>query len=139
MSPIRILLVEDFIPYRNLIVKLLSKNPDLCVISEIDDGIEAVEQAQRLRPDLILMDIGLPRLNGLAAARQIFGLVPTAKIVYLTQMTDVDVVEEALSAGAAGYVLEREAKHVLLPPLATILKGNRFVSDGLSRNGSAEA
>jgi DNA-binding NarL/FixJ family response regulator len=138
MSPIRILLVEDFIPYRNLIVKLLSKNPDLCVISEIDDGIEAVEQAQRLRPDLILMDIGLPRLNGLAAARQIFGLVPTAKIVYLTQMTDVDVVEEALSTGAAGYVLKHEAEHVLLAALATILKGNRFVSSGLSRNGSAK-
>jgi DNA-binding NarL/FixJ family response regulator len=64
---------------------------------------------------------------------------PNGKGRLLNAITNVDVIEEALSAGAAGYVLEREAKHVLLPPLATILKGNRFVSDGLSRNGSAEA
>ena len=85
MSPVRILLVEDFNSYRNLIVKLLSKNPDLSVISEIEDGVEAIAQTQRLRPDLILMDIGRPRLSGLVPARQICKLVPTAKVVYLTQ------------------------------------------------------
>ena len=139
MSPIRILLVEDFNSYRRLIVKLLSRNSDFSVISEMEDGVEAIAQAQRLRPDLILMDIGLPRLNGLLAARQICALVPTARIVYLTQITDLDVVEEAFSTGAVGYILKHEAEHVLLPALATILKGNRFVSGGLSRHSSAKA
>ena len=91
----RILLVEDFKPYRSLTTTLLSHSPDLKVIGEAEDGSEAVAQAQQLRPDLILMDIGLPKLNGLDAARRIRDVLPSAKIVFLTQVADVDVVKVA--------------------------------------------
>lgn len=132
----RILLVEDFKPYRILILKLLSQSPDFSVVSHAEDGADAIAQAGRLRPDLILMDIGLPKLNGLEAARQILELVPTSKIIYLTYVTDTDVVEEALSLGASGYILKHEAEEVLLPALAAVLEGNRFISDGLCFNSS---
>src|SRR5215469_6047808 len=101
-SSVRILLVEDFKPYRSLVLSLLSRNPDLNLTCEVEDGLEAVAQAQQVKPDVILLDISLPRLNGLEAARQISGLVPSAKIVFLTQEMDVDVVKEAFSLGAWG-------------------------------------
>lgn len=88
----RILLVEDFKLQRSLTAGLLGKNSEVKVICEAEDGPEAVAQAQQFRPDIILMDIGLPSLNGLEAARQISALLPSAKIVFLTQETDVDVV-----------------------------------------------
>lgn len=114
---------------------MLNGNSGLHVISEASDGLEAVEKAQQLRPDLILMDIGLPKLNGLEAARRILGLDPSAKIVFLTQETDIHVVREAFSLGACGYVLKQQVETELLPALAAVLEGRRFVSRGLSDGG----
>jgi DNA-binding NarL/FixJ family response regulator len=131
MSPTRILLVEDFRPQRHLIALLLNRNPNLVLVSEAEDGVEAVAQAQQLRPDIILMDIALPRLNGLDAARQVRCLVPTAKIVFLTQETDSDVVREAFGMGAWGYVLKQEMGADLPAALDAVIQGKRFVSDGL--------
>ena len=128
----RILVVEDFKAHRYLIASVLGKNPDLKVVSEAVDGRDAVAQAQQLKPDLILLDIGLPKLNGLEAGRQIRDLVPSAKIVFLTQESDVDVVREAFSLGAWGYVLKQDAESDLLAALASVLHGERFVSSGLS-------
>ena len=116
----RILLVEDFKPYRSLIKKLLSENPNLKVISEADDGLDAIAQAQQLRPDVILLDIGLPKLNGLEAARRILKLVPSAKIIFLTRESDTAFVKEAFSLGACGYVLKEDAKTNLLAALAAV-------------------
>jgi DNA-binding NarL/FixJ family response regulator len=127
----RILVVEDFESHRSLIAALLGKNPDLIVISEASDGQDAVAQARQLKPDVIVMDIGLPKLNGLEAGRQICDLVPSAKIVFLTQEADVDVVREAFSCGAWGYVLKQEAYSDLLAALSSVLQGVRFVSKGL--------
>jgi len=124
--------VEDFDCYRAVVTSLLAGNSRLEVICEASDGIEAVEKAGKLKPDLILMDIGLPKLNGLEAARRIQELVPPSKIVFLTQETDVDLVEEALNLGAAGYIVKQKASIDLLPGLAAILEGRRFVSDGLT-------
>lgn len=134
-SPTRILLVEDFNAYRSLTVRLLSHNPDLEVISEAKDGPEAVAQAQQLRPDLVLMDIGLPKLNGLEAARRIRELVPAAKLIFLTQETDVDVVREAFSLSACGYVLKQDAEIELLAAVSAALANERFMSKGLRENG----
>ena len=131
----RILLVEDSKAYRSHIIALLSKNPILKVVSEAGDGAEAVAQAQNLKPDIILMDIGLPTVNGLDAARQISGLAPLARIVFLTQRTDVDVVREAFTVGAWGYVHKQNAASELLVAVASVSRGERFVSDGLGKDG----
>jgi len=130
-STVQILLAEDFKPYRTLVSSLLTMNGYVQVICA-EDGIEATEQARLRCPDLILMDIGLPKLNGLEAARRIRELVPAAKIVFLTQETDADVVQEAFELGAAGYVAKQKTRSDLLPALAAILEGGRFVSDGLA-------
>jgi DNA-binding NarL/FixJ family response regulator len=105
------------------------------VVGEASDGLEIVEKAQQLRPDVIFMDIGLPSLNGLEAARKIHHLNPSAKIVFLTQETDIDTVKEAFNLGACGYILKQHAETELLPALAAVLQGRRFVSTGLSDDG----
>ena len=132
-SLVRILLVEDFRPQRSLTASLLSKDSTLAIISEANDGLEAIEQAQRLRPDVILLDIGLPKLNGLATARRIRNLIPSVKIVFVTQETDIDVVKEAFSLGALGYVHKQDAASSLLAAVVAVLRGERFVSRTLGK------
>jgi len=100
----------------------------LQVICEVSDGLEAVHKAEELKPDLILLDIGLPTLNGIEAARQIRKLAPDSKIVFLSQESSAEVVEEALRLGAWGYVLKTRAGSDLLPAVEAILSGKRFVS-----------
>jgi DNA-binding NarL/FixJ family response regulator len=134
-SSIRILLVEDFGPHRSLTARILRENPDLVLISEAEDGLEAVARAQELKPDVILMDIGLPKVNGLEAARQIRHLVPFSKIIFLTQERDAALIREAFSLGAWGYVLKTQAANDLLPALVSIEHGKRFVSGELGGNG----
>ena len=86
-------------------------------------------------PDVILMDIGLHTLNGIEAARRIRNFLPSAKIVFLTQVTDVDVVKEAFNLGACGYIIKQQANTELLAALAAVIGGNRFVSSGLADYG----
>jgi DNA-binding NarL/FixJ family response regulator len=98
----RVLVVEDFAAFRQSISSILAKGKDLWVIGELSDGLEAVQKAVELKPGLILMGIGLPSLNGIEAARQIRKLVPEAKIIFLSQESSADVVQQALSVGASG-------------------------------------
>ena len=128
-------MVEDFKPYRTLITSLLSEIHSFDLVAEVEDGLEAVEKVQQLKPDIILMDIGLPKLNGLAAARRILDLVPSVKIIFLTQEMGADVVREALNLGARGYVLKQYAETDLLAAIAAVLVGKRFVSRGLGDEG----
>lgn len=127
-ASIRILVVEDFASFRQLIRSTLGKNPGLQVTCEVLDGPEAVHKAEELKPDLILLDIGLPTLNGIEAARQIRKLAPESKIIFLSQESSAEVVEEALSLGAWGYVLKTRAGSDLLPAVEAVLSGKRFVS-----------
>lgn len=126
--PLRILVVEDFIPYRRFILSTLASMGDLQVIGEVSDGLEAVQQAVELQPDLILLDIGLPSLNGIEAARQIRKLIPESKIIFLTQESSAEVVQEALSLGARGYVVKTMAESELLTAVEAVLLGKTFVS-----------
>ncbi len=103
------------------------------VICEASDGLEAVAKAEQLTPDLILMDIGLPRLNGIEAARQILEFAPTAKIIFLTQEISAEVVQEALQLGACGYVLKSRAGNDLPEAIDAALRGEQFVGRGLAR------
>lgn len=134
---VTILLVEDFSPVRAIITSLLDENPDLRVIGEASDGVEAVTKAQELRPEVVLMDIGLPKLNGLEAASRIRELVPSSKIVFLTQETSAEVLKEALSLGSWGYIVKQQTGKDLLRGVTSILQGRRFVSGGLDGNGLA--
>lgn len=119
--------MEDFEPYRAFVALLLGGSTHFQVICAASDGLEAVEKAKQLRPDLILMDIGLPELNGLEAAGRIREFLPTSNIVFLTEEADADVEQEALNLGAAGYIVKQTTGSDLLPALAAVLDGKQFV------------
>jgi CheY-like chemotaxis protein len=127
----RVLIVEDFPEFRKFISLMLAQRADLQTVGEASDGIEAVQKAVELKPDLIVMDIGLPSLNGIEAARQIRKLSPESKIVFLSQETSADVVEEALSSGALGYVVKAHAGSELLAAVEAVCQGMQFVSSRL--------
>jgi len=128
---ILVLVVDDYEPFRRFECATLGQKPDLQVIGEASDGLEAVQEAEELQPDLILLDLGLPTLNGFEAAGQIRKLVPEAKIIFLTQETSQDVAHEALSLGALGYVVKAHAGSELLAAVDAVCKGRQFVSSGL--------
>ena len=132
MSSLRVLVVEDFAPFSQFICSTLAERPDVQVIGEASDGLEAVHRAEELKPDLILLDIGLPTLNGIEAARQIRQLCPECKIIFVSQESDADIVQEALSFGALGYVVKTMAGGELLTAIKAVCGGRLFVGGGLS-------
>jgi len=129
---VRILVVDDNEPFRQFVASMLRDRENLNVIVEAGDGLEAVKRAEALQPDLILLDIGLPELNGLEAARQIGNLAPKARIIFLTQESASDVIDEALSLGAWGYVAKVQAGRELLVAMEMVMQGQRFVSSSLN-------
>jgi DNA-binding NarL/FixJ family response regulator len=132
----RILSVDDFEPYRLFIVSLLHERSNLKVICGVSNGLEAVQKAQELKPDLILMDIGLPGLNGMEAARRIHTLAPNSKIIFLTQESSPEVVREAVILGASGYVLKSRAETDLLIAVDAVLQNKQFFNDFGDRHRS---
>jgi DNA-binding NarL/FixJ family response regulator len=124
--------VEDSEPFRRFICSTLGKRPDWQVIGEASDGLEAVHKAEELQPDLILLDIGLPSLNGIEAARRIRKLSSKSKILFVSQESSVDVVQETFSLGALGYIVKTHAGSELLAAVEAVCQGRRFVSAGLS-------
>jgi DNA-binding NarL/FixJ family response regulator len=128
---IRILVVDDHENWRHQVHSLLQAWPAWHVIAEASDGSEAVQKAADLKPDLIVLDLGLPKLNGIEAARQIRQLSPNSKIIFLSQNSDLDVVRAALDTGAFGYVRKTGARRELLPAVDAALRGKQFVSRSL--------
>ena len=129
--PLRVLLVEDFDPFRRFSWTTLQKT-ELQIIAEVSDGLEAVRKAQELQPDLILLDIGLPGLNGIEAARRIRTLSPQSRILFVSQESSADVIEEAMNSGALGYVVKTQAASDLLAAVEAVREGRTFVSNGLA-------
>ena len=129
----RVLVVEDHEPFRRFICSVLQTKSGLQVICEVSDGLEAVEKAETLQPDLILLDIGLPGLNGIEAARRIRRMAASSRIVFVSLESSTTVVETALNLGALGYVLKSEAGRDLLTAVEAAIRGELFLSDGLSR------
>ena len=127
-----VLVVEDHAPFLQYIVSILAQTDDLQVICEASDGLQAVHKAEELNPDLILLDIGLPTLNGIEAARQICQLRPESKIIFVSGESDADIVQEALSFGALGYVVKTMAEGELLTAIKAVCGGRLFVGGGLS-------
>ena len=138
VSPIvRVLVVEDFESFRRFICSMLTKMSELQIVGEACDGLEAVRKAEELRPDLILMDVGLPTLNGIEAARRIRTLCPESKLIFVSQQSDPDVVEEALNLGALGYVAKPVAATDVLLAVKAVMLGKQFVTPKLSPNRKA--
>ena len=136
--PLRILVVEDHRPFRRLICKALQQRAEIQTI-EAADGLEAVQKAEELPPDLILLDINLPKLHGFEVAQRIRRLAPHAKLIFLSQESSSDIVRKALSLGAHGYIQKLSAGTDLLPAIDAVLGGRRFVSSGLAFTETADA
>jgi DNA-binding NarL/FixJ family response regulator len=136
--PIRILVVDDFESWRHFIVSALRKLPTVCRIYEASDGLEAVQKTERLKPDLIVLDLGLPIMNGMVAARQIHSRAPRSKILFLSQESDPDVIHEAMKFGA-GFLTKTDAYRELLIAVGDVMRGEKFISSGLSYPNSDEA
>ena len=128
---VRVLVAEDFEPFRRIVCTTLGKLPRLQIVGEVSDGLKAVSQAKELQPDLILLDIGLPTLDGIEAARQIRTHCPASKIMFVTQESAAHFVQEALGMGAMAYVTKTRARKDLLAAVDAVLDGRQFVSAGL--------
>lgn len=133
MNPISVLLVEDHAIVREGLRILLSIEKDIAVTGEAADGREAIRLARLLRPDVIVMDIAMPLLNGLEATRQIIESLPDTRILILSAHSDDAYVERMMSLGAAGYLIKQTAAHVLPDAIRKVHRGNRFFSPTISK------
>ena len=129
---IRILVVDDFQPWCCFVSAALRREPEFEVIGEAYDGKVGVQMAAGLQPDLILLDIGLPGLNGIQAAGQIREVSPNSRIVFVTQDRSAEIARHAFSTGACGYVVKSDAARELLPAVRAVLRGELFASACLS-------
>jgi DNA-binding NarL/FixJ family response regulator len=124
----KILVVEDFDRFREFVVSSLRQRAEFQLIYEASDGLEAVQRAEELQPDLILLDIGLPRLNGIEAGRRIRRVSPNSKILFVSQELSADVAQEALHLGGQGYLVKADAADELLPAVDAVLQGRQYLS-----------
>ena len=127
-STVRVLVVDDFEPWRRFVSVMLRTKPGLAIVGEASNGSEAFQKAVELEPDLILMDIGLPTINGLDTVRRIRDFVPEAKIILLSDESSFDVVQKAMDLGASAYVLKTSAAADLLSTVETVLSGLKIVN-----------
>jgi DNA-binding NarL/FixJ family response regulator len=127
MQICRILVVEDYEPLRRLVCSLLQLN-HLQVVGEASDGLEAVQNADLLQPDLIILDLSLPKLNGLEAARQLQKVAPEARIIFLSDETSPEVASEAFNLGAAAYIHKLQTYNELLPAIERVLRRKQAVA-----------
>jgi DNA-binding NarL/FixJ family response regulator len=133
-SIVHVLVVDDFLPWHRFVASILQEQPRFRIVGEASDGLEAVQKARELQPDLILLDVGLPTLNGIEAARHIREVTPKSKILFLSENRSWDIVEEALRTGAGGYVVKSDAKRDLLSAAQAVLEGKSFVCAGMVSN-----
>jgi DNA-binding NarL/FixJ family response regulator len=129
---VRTLVVDDFASFRRRVCWMLEENSEMRVICEAADGLEAVQKAVEFQPDLILLDSDLPKLSGIEAARQIRKVAPKSKIIFLSQDANPDVVQEAFSLGARGYVIKSDASRELLTAVKVVILGKQYVSRALA-------
>ena len=131
---IRVLVVDDQSMVRAGLRMLLSDQPDIEVVAEAGDGLDAVAQAQRFQPDVVLMDIRMPRLDGLEATRRILGADPSVRVLILTTFNLDDYVYEALRAGASGFVLKDDPPEQLIAAVHTVAAGEALLSPAVTKH-----
>lgn len=123
----KVLIVDDNSGFRQFVRTIIENEVGSLAITEASDGAESVRLALEVEPDLIVLDIGLPKLNGLEAAKKILGASPTPKILFLSQEHSTQIVQEAFKIGASGYVVKSDAGRELTAALRAVLRGDRFV------------
>jgi DNA-binding NarL/FixJ family response regulator len=126
---LRILVVDDFEPWRRFVSSTFEKQKDLQILLEVSDGLEAVHRSKDLRPDLVVLDIGLPTLNGIKAGQRIREVSPNSKILFLSEQISPDIAEAALEAGGNGYVVKSDAGRELLAAVRAVREGKRYISN----------
>lgn len=131
-------ILEDHEGFRRFLTATLQRQAECKTIAGASDGLEGIRQVEQLHPDLILLDIGLPTLNGIEVGRRIRDLSPSSKILFVTQESSAEVVQEAFSLGAKGYMLKCDAAQ-LLEAVHSVLEGERFVSTHLKQVCPASA
>ena len=131
-SSFRILIADSFEPWVRYASSTLEKDESLQIVGVASDGLEVVQKAIELKPDLVLLSVGLsPQLNGIEAARRIIKAVPGVKLLFATHIIDPDVMTDALSNGAHGYVWKIDAQRELLPAIRAIRRGEKFIGSGM--------
>ena len=130
----KILIADDHGIVRGGLKLLIERQPDMTVVAEAEDGVQAFERALQARPDLCVMDVSMPKLTGLQAARQIRAHLPETQILMLSMHDDQRYVFDALKAGASGYVLKRNVDEALLDAIRAVHRGEAFVTDAVERS-----
>jgi DNA-binding NarL/FixJ family response regulator len=130
----RILIADDHGIVRGGMKLLIDRQPDMEVVAEAEDGVEALEMSLKLRPDLAVLDVSMPRLTGLQAARQIKAHLPDCQVLMLSMHDDDRYVFDALKAGASGYVLKREVDQSLLDAIRAVHRGEAFLTNAVERS-----
>src|SRR5215813_12999890 len=133
MTPIRVLLADDHTLIRAGLRMVVTAQSDLSVIGEANDGREALAMADKLKPDVVVMDIGMPSLNGIEACRQIHNSLPQTQVVMLSMHSDEGYVLRALKAGARGYLLKDSAEADLVRAIEAVAEGKSYFSPAVGK------
>jgi len=128
----KVIVVDDYEPWRSFVSSALIKHIESCVIREAKDGFEAVQFAAELQPDLVTLDLGLPGLNGIEAARQIREKSPNTKILFISENRSPEIAQAALAAGGVGYLVKSDAAE-LLKAVDSVMQGGRYISHSLAQ------
>lgn len=136
-DPLRILLADDHVTVRHGLKLLIDSQPDMKVVAEASDGNSAVQRAQELKPDVVVMDISMPGVNGLVATRTLKQLQPSTAIVTLTRHGDDAYLQELLRAGVSGYVLKQSAPAELLQAIRAAAAGGQYLDSTLTARVTA--
>ena len=128
---IRILIADDHTPVRRAIRALLQTTTGMEVVGEAENGQEAISLTKQLRPEVVVMDVLMPKLNGLEAAKKIRALRPQPKVVFLSMYSEINVVQQALYTGAMGYVLKQESAHDLVEAIHAVMAKKPYLSPKL--------
>jgi len=119
---VRVLVVDDFEKWREFVCATIQEIPDFQIVGEAADGLEAIQKTKELRPDLILLDIGLPHLNGIEVARRLSKVCPESKIIFITENRSSDIREEGFRAGGSAFVIKSDSASELITAINAVLK-----------------
>jgi DNA-binding NarL/FixJ family response regulator len=131
-APLRVIIADDHVVLRQALATLLSSRPDVDVIAEVSDGHEAIEAVDQLRPDVVIMDVSMPRLNGIEATRQVHARHPATRVIILSAYGDAAAIGQAIAAGASGFIIKRSDIDELVLALQLVTTGNTYFSHELA-------